>query len=166
MNGHYDSGMATERATPRTRPVTHSKLNDPCLLCEIAAGREEASAAYEDEHVVAIMDLYPVTQGHLFVFPRVHVASLEALDENLGARLFQVAHRLARALYRSGLPCEGINMFLADGVAAFQEIFHVHLHVFPRTQGDSFRIEADWRQRDRAELDTAAEQVRQGLRAL
>lgn len=125
---------------------------DPCVLCEIVAGREEASPAYEDEHVIAVMDLSPVTQGHLFVFPRAHAESLEALDAALGARLFQVAHRLARALYRSGLPCEGV--------------FHVHLHVFPRTPGDGFRIEADWRQRDRAELDAAAEQVRRGLRAL
>jgi histidine triad (HIT) family protein len=112
------------------------------------------------------MDLSPVTPGHLFVFPRAHVESLEALDADLGAHLFRVAHRLARALYRSGLPCEGVNMLLADGEAAFQEVFHVHLHVFPRTPGDGFRIEADWRQRDRAELDAAAEQVRRGLRAL
>ena len=146
--------------------MTRSKLSDPCVFCEIVAGREEASAAYEDEHVVAIMDLNPVNPGHLFVIPRVHVASLEALDEGLGAHLFQGAHRLARALYRSGLPCDGINMFLADGAAAFQEVSPVHLHVVPRTHGDSFPIEADWRQRDRTELNTAAEQVRQGLRAL
>jgi len=57
-------------------------------------------------------------------------------------------------------------MFLADGAAAFQEVFDVHLHLVPRTHGDSFRVEADWRQRDRTELNTAAEQVRQGLRAL
>ena len=57
-------------------------------------------------------------------------------------------------------------MFLADGEAAFQEVFHVHQHVFPRTPGDGFRIEANWRQRKRAELDTAAEHVRRGLRAL
>jgi len=141
-------------------------LSDPCLLCEIAAGREESSTAYEDEHVLAIMDLCPVTEGHLFVFPRDHAESLAALSEDLGAHLFQVAHRLAKALYRSGLPCEGVNMFLADGEAAFQEVFHVHLHVFPRTPGDGFRIDADWRQRDRAELDTTAERVRSGLRAL
>jgi len=57
-------------------------------------------------------------------------------------------------------------MFLADGAAAFQEVFDVHLHLVPRTHGDSFRVEADWRQRDRTELNTAAEQVGQGLRAL
>ena len=155
--------MATDRAIKQARPVARSDLNDPCLLCEIVAGRAEASLAYEDEHVIAIMDLYPVARGHLFVFPRAHAESLETLDDNLGAHLFRVARRLARALYRSGLPCGGVNMFLADGAAAFQEVFHVHLHVFPRTPGDSFHIDADWRQRDRAELDATAEQVRRGL---
>ena len=56
-------------------------------------------------------------------------------------------------------------MFLADGEAAFQEVFHVHLHVFPRNVGDGFRIEADWRARPRAELDDTAAQLREGLQA-
>ncbi len=56
-----------------------------------------------------------------------HVDVLEALDEDLGAHLFRVGHRLARALRRSSLPCAGVNMFLADGEAAFQEVFHVRV---------------------------------------
>ncbi len=121
---------------------------------------------YADEHVVTFLDVEPVTQGHLLVVPRTHADCLEVLNEELGARVFQVAHRLARALYRSGLPCEGVNMLLADGRAAFQEVFHVHLHVLPRTPGDGFRIDANWRRRDRAELDATAEQIRQGVNAL
>jgi diadenosine tetraphosphate (Ap4A) HIT family hydrolase len=109
------------------------------------------------------MDIEPVTPGHLLVVPRTHVDSLQALDDELGAHIFRVAHRLAKALYRSGLLCEGVNMFLADGAAAFQEVFHVHLHVVPRFRDDGFRIEADWRERERAELDATAEQVRRGL---
>jgi histidine triad (HIT) family protein len=103
--------------------------------------------------------------GHLLVVPRVHADCLEALDEELGARLFRADHLLARALRRSGLPCEGVNLFLADG-AAFQEVFHVHLHVLPRTADDGFRIKAAWRRPGRAELDLAAGKVRQGMRAL
>ena len=102
----------------------------------------------------------------MFVFPRTHVHPLDALDEDLGAHLFRVAHRLARALYRAGLPCQGVNMFLADGAAAFQEVFHVHLHVFPRMPGDGFRIDADWRQRDRSELEATAQEIRRGLSVL
>ncbi len=77
--------------------------------------------------------------------------------------VYRIGHRLSRALRRCGLRCEGVNLFLADGEAASQEIPHVHLHVFPRYAGDSFRIDADWRIRERAELDAAAEQVRNGL---
>ena len=71
-----------------------------------------------------------------------------------------------RALRRSGLPCAGVNLFLADGEAAFQAVFHVHLHVLPRTPGDGFRIKAAWRRPGRGELDLAAAKVRQGMRAL
>jgi histidine triad (HIT) family protein len=139
---------------------------NPCTFCDIIAGRLESSRVYEDERVVAFMDIMPVTRGHLLVVPRMHVDFLQALDEELGARIFQVGHHLAKALYQSGVPCEGVNMFLADGEAAFQEIFHVHLHVFPRTSGDNFRIHADWRKRNRVELDATAQEVREGIRAL
>ena len=136
------------------------------MFCDIVAGRGEASVVHEDQHVIAFMDIQPATEGHLLVVPRVHTAFLEDLDEDLGTRVFRAGHRLARALRRSGLPCEGVNMFLADGEAAFQEVFHVHLHVFPRTAGDGFVIDARWRFRDRVELDASAEQVRRGVRAL
>jgi histidine triad (HIT) family protein len=77
-----------------------------------------------------------------------------------------VAHRLGRALRLSGLRCEGVNLFLAHGEAAFQEVFHVHLHVFPRFKGDPFRIEADWQMRERDLLGETAAAVRSGITAL
>ncbi|MGF7233521.1 MAG: HIT family protein [Frankia sp.] len=137
--------------------------DEPCVFCAIAQGEAEASVVYEDDVALAFMDLSPVTPGHLMVVPRAHAVELEDLDDRVGVRVWQVAHRLARALRRSGLRCEGVNLFLADGEAAFQEIFHVHLHVFPRFAGDSFRIDADWRIRERGELDETAAAVRHGL---
>lgn len=81
--------------------------------------------------------------------------------------MFRVAHRLARALRRSGLRCDGVNMFLADGAAAaFQEVFHSHLHVFPRFEGDSFRIDADWQRVPLHRLEEPARQLRDGLNLL
>jgi len=136
------------------------------VFCEIVAGRAESSLVYEDEHVIAFMDIRPLTPGHVLVVPRSHADYLEDLGEDLGARLFRAGHRLARALRRSGLPCDGVNLFLADGEAAFQEVFHVHLHVLPRTPGDGFRIKAAWRRPGREELDLAAAKVRQGIRTL
>ena len=135
----------------------------PCVFCEIIAGRSESSQVYQDGLVVAFLDIRPLTPGHLLVVPREHAADLDSLDEGLGARVFTVAHRLARALRRSGLPCEGVNLFLADGVAAGQEVFHVHLHVIPRNPGDGFRLKARSRTPDRGELDANATRIRQGI---
>lgn len=140
-------------------------MSDDCVFCGVVAGTVESSRVYEDDAVLAFMDIQPVTNGHLLVVPKPHAASLEELDEDLGAAMFRAGHRLAAALRASGLPCEGVNMFLADGEAAFQEVFHVHLHVFPRTPGDGFRIDADWRVRPRPELDDAAALVRAALPA-
>ncbi|WP_330240139.1 HIT family protein [Streptomyces sp. NBC_00525] len=137
-----------------------------CVFCGIVRGQAEGSLVHEDDSVVAFMDLQPVTPGHLLVVPRTHAVGLQDLEEEVGVRMWRVAHRLGRALRRSGLECDGVNLFLADGEAAFQEVFHVHLHVFPRFAGDGFRIDADWRERDRRELDEAAAAVRAGLRAL
>jgi diadenosine tetraphosphate (Ap4A) HIT family hydrolase len=136
---------------------------EECVFCRVVDGTVESSRVYEDDEVLAFMDIQPVTDGHLLVIPKRHASDLADLDEQLGMSMFRIAQRLAAALRRSGLPCEGVNLFLADGEAAFQEVFHVHLHVFPRTTGDGFRIDADWRERPRAELDDAAERIRGGM---
>ncbi|MEY9948364.1 HIT family protein [Kitasatospora sp. GAS1066B] len=139
---------------------------DECVFCAIAQREAEASIVYEDETVLAFMDHQPVTPGHLLVIPRGHAVGLEDLDEEVGVKIWQVAHRLGRALRRSSLRCEGVNLFLADGKAAFQEVFHVHLHVFPRFAKDGFRLDAEWRVREREELDATATAVRAGLTEL
>ncbi|MFB6979016.1 HIT family protein [Streptomyces scopuliridis] len=141
-------------------------LGDGCVFCAIVRGQAAASIVFEDEWVIAFMDLQPVTPGHLLVIPKSHAEGLEDLQEDVGMRVWAVAHRLGRALRLSGLRCEGVTLFLADGEAAFQEVFHVHLHVFPRFKGDPFRIEADWRVRERRLLDETATAVRRGIAAL
>ncbi|MCI2418933.1 HIT family protein [Saccharopolyspora sp. K220] len=136
-----------------------------CVFCAIVRGEAESSVVYDDADVLAFMDLRPVTPGHLLVVPKTHAAGLEDLDVADGQQVWAVGHQLARALRRSGLRCDGINLFLADGAAAFQEVFHAHLHVFPRFVGDGFRIAADWRERTRSELDETAAVLRKALAA-
>ena len=141
-----------------------ASTTDPaCVFCGIIAGRVEASRVYEDDDVAAFLDVRPLTPGHLLVVPRDHAASLAELDEETGMRVFAAARRLAGALRNSAVPCEGVNFFLADGVAAGQEVFHVHLHVIPRTPGDGFRLKGRPRTPGRGELDATAERVRRGI---
>ena len=137
-----------------------------CVFCDIVADHLPSSMVYEDEVCTAFMDIQPVNAGHLLVIPRQHAASLAELDEETGAHVFTVAQRIAHALRHSGLRCEGVNLFLADGAAAGQEVFHVHIHVIPRYRGDGFgfRFGQNYGQRPaRADLDALAGQIRSVL---
>ncbi|MBB4698852.1 HIT family protein [Sphaerisporangium siamense] len=142
-------------------------MSDPggsdCVFCAIIRGEAEASVPYADDRVMVIMDIAPVTPGHLLVIPRVHAVGLEDLDEETSTHVWTLGHRMARALRRSDLRCDGVNLFLADGEVAFQEVFHFHLHVIPRFEGDSFRITANWKTRPRSLLDQESKSVRSAL---
>ncbi len=130
-----------------------------CAFCDIVAGEKPASVVYRDQRCWAFMDIRPVNPGHVLVIPVRHVAGLAQLDAEDGAQLFRVAQMVAQALRKSGVRCEGVNLHLADGRAAGQEIFHVHLHVVPRYRGDGFglRFGPEYgRMPARAELDAQA----------
>lgn len=111
-----------------------------CIFCDIAAGRAPASIVFRDDVVCAFMDIRPINPGHVLVIPLAHAAHLEGLPRGTGGHMFEVGQRLAAALRQSGLQCEGINLFVADGEVAGQEVFHVHLHVLPRFAGDGFGL--------------------------
>lgn len=132
-----------------------------CVFCRIVTGESPASVVYEDDVVMAFLDIRPVNPGHAMVIPKRHAVSLAELDEETGRHLWTIAQRTAAALRRSGLRCEGVNLFLADGGAAGQEVFHVHLHVFPRYTGDPFKLVADRSAKPpREELERIAAQIR------
>lgn len=111
---------------------------DDCVFCDILSGKSEASIVYRDDTCVAMMDVRPVNAGHVLVIPVRHANHLADLDPKVGQALFATAQRIAAAIPRSGIRAEGINLLLADGEAAGQEVFHVHLHVIPRFDGDGF----------------------------
>lgn len=139
-----------------------------CVFCKIVAGQLPSNTIYSDSQVVAFLDIRPVNPGHTLVVPKSHAASLAELKPELGGRLFQVAMQVAAALRRSGLKCEGVNVYVADGKAAFQEVPHIHIHVIPRFHGDALRINfgADYgRSPSAEELSTTATKIRQGLKA-
>ncbi len=134
-----------------------------CIFCRIIRGEIPASLVHRDERTVAFMDIGPVNPGHLLVAPTAHAASLADLVERDAERVFAVAQRLAGALRRSGLRCEGVNLFLADGEAAGQEVFHIHLHVVPRFRGDPVRFSWPRTQPSRDELNAHTAAIRSAL---
>jgi histidine triad (HIT) family protein len=137
-------------------------IDPDCVFCRIVSGDAEATVVYQDEAVVVFLDTGPVTPGHLMVVPRAHLSALADVDESTGA-MFNIAQQMAAALRSSGLRCDGVNLFYADGEAAFQEVLHAHLHVVPRYHGDGFRIDAGWSRPTRAELERVGGQIRAAM---
>lgn len=114
---------------------------DPsCIFCAIAAGDAPALFVYEGDTVMAFLDINPLAEGHTLVVPRDHARHLSDLDPDTGREMFAVAQRVAAAQRASGIPCDGVNLFLSDGAAAGQEVMHCHLHVVPRAAGDGIRL--------------------------
>lgn len=134
-----------------------------CVFCAIAAGELPSSRVYEDDRVLAFMDLAPATPGHLLVVPRAHATGLADLDPGDARQMMTVAQSLARAVRDSSLPADGVNLLLADGEIAGQEVSHMHLHVIPRTHDDGFTLTARSTRPPRGELDKHAALVRAAL---
>jgi len=134
-----------------------------CVFCRVVSGQAEVSVVYEDERTVTFMDIQPAVRGHMLVVPRRHAASLADLDAEDGAQIFRVGQLAAAASRASGHRCEGVNFFLADGEAAGQDVFHAHLHVIPRHEGDEFGswLSGNYSGIPRAELDETARALRQ-----
>jgi histidine triad (HIT) family protein len=115
-------------------------MRDPdCVFCKIIAGDLPGQIVAEDERTVAFMDVSPATRGHALVVPRTHVANLlEIGAEDLAAVALTAQRLAARALDR--LHADGINLLNSCGEAAWQTVFHFHVHVIPRYQGDPLRL--------------------------
>ena len=135
------------------------------MFCDIVAKRVPASVVLENNTVVVISDIHPVNPGHQLVVAKAHAVGLGDLDPAVGSEMFRAAQQVAQAIRKTDLSCEGINLFLADGEAALQEIFHIHLHVFPRYRGDAFRLDSGQSTvpTAREELDETAAKIRSAL---
>lgn len=114
-------------------------MSDQCVFCEIIRGTSPASWVYQDDTVVAFMDIQPITQGHLLVVPREHAVLMTDSSEPAAMRTFRVARKLAGAA-RQILGASGINLLVMDGEAAYQDVPHFHVHVIPRYPRDGFGL--------------------------
>lgn len=113
---------------------------DPnCLFCKIVAGELPALVVAEDERTLAFMDINPATRGHALVVPRRHVPDLLTVDPEDLAACAATAQRLA-ARAKESLGAAGVNLLNSCGAAAWQTVFHFHVHVIPRYEDDPLRL--------------------------
>lgn len=143
-----------------------------CIFCAIAGGRESASIVWQDDVCVAIMDLFPVVEGHVLVLPRLHAPLLAGLPADVRDHLFGVAVRVIDAQRAAGLHEGGANLLVNDGKPANQHVPHVHVHCIPRRGGDLGQVGLRFATRflnpfgleaRRRRLDALAERIAQRL---
>jgi histidine triad (HIT) family protein len=132
---------------------------DPdCLFCRIIAGELPSTRIDEDERTVAFMDINPATRGHVLVVPREHSTDLTAIgDEDLAA-VTRMARRVAQR-QQERLGADGINLLNSCGQAAWQTVFHFHMHVIPRYVGDPLRLPWEPGPGDREDIAAAAHEL-------
>jgi histidine triad (HIT) family protein len=108
---------------------------EDCLFCRIAAGELPSTRIYEDDRAIAIMDIFPATRGHALVIPRRHSRDIHDTDPTDLAHCAEVAKDVAGRAVR-GLGADGVTVMQSNGAAAWQTVFHYHVHVIPRYQDD------------------------------
>ena len=134
-------------------------MSDPdCIFCKIVARELPAQIVAEDERTVAFMDIAPATRGHALVVPRAHSADLRSVSEEDLHATISAARKLAeRAIERLG--AEGVNLLNSCGVAAWQTVFHFHMHVIPRYAADPLRLPWVPSEGDPRQIALAAEEL-------
>lgn len=111
-------------------------MKDPnCIFCKIAAGDIPGATLYEDADFRVVLDVNPASKGHCLILPKDHYANVLEMPEELAARAFVVAKKMAAKL-KEVTGCDGVNILQNNGEAAGQTVFHFHMHVIPRWEGD------------------------------
>lgn len=117
--------------------------DDNCIFCKIAAGEIPSATLYEDDDFRVILDIEPASKGHALILPKEHYANLYELDDKLAAKAMVLAKKMVTKL-TDILGCDGYNVVQNNGTVAGQTVFHFHMHLIPRYQGDGVKL--GWKQ--------------------
>lgn len=136
---------------------------DNCIFCKIASGEISAITLFEDDDVKVIFDVGPATKGHALVIPKAHAANVFEISDELLAKAHIVAKKVAKAL-KDATGCDGVNILQNNGEMAGQSVFHLHIHVIPRYEGDMANIKWTPGEQDQEYLAELAEHVNTALK--
>lgn len=124
-----------------------------CLVCQIVENKIPSKKIYEDELVMAVLDVNGATPGHCFVIPKSHYPIIEQIPDIEIGRLFQVSNKISSAIFES-LGAQGTNIFVANGIPAGQTVAHFMINVIPRKENDGINLQWQPKQLDEEEIST------------
>ena len=150
------SGAEKEQKATRIQPQkaeSLSNLKESCIVCQIVGNKIPSKKVYEDELVMAVLDVNGANPGHCFIIPKSHYQIIEQVPDFEIGRLFQVSNRVSSAIFES-LEAQGTNIFVANGIPAGQTIAHFTINVIPRKNNDTINLQWQSKQLSEEEMST------------
>jgi len=138
---------------------------DNCVLCKIINGELPSQKVYEDENILAILDIFPRSNGHTLVIPKRHCANYSELTDKEASQIAITGKNILNAIYKTNLLSHGANLLINESEFAGQEIMHVHLHIIPRHKGDGVlhQIGKPLSDKDKEDLTFVCKQISEQL---
>ena len=130
-----------------------------CLFCKIIQKEIPANIVYEDENTIAILDIHPVNIGHTLVIPKQHIENIYGFEDADTQAVFGVVQKMSKAV-KGGVSADGVNIIMNNEKSAGQLVFHAHIHVIPRYEGDGFAHWHGARGYGEGEAETVAAKIR------
>ncbi len=134
-----------------------------CVICQIVEGKVPSKKIYEDDEIVAFLDVNGATPGHTFVVPKQHYPIFEQVPDPLVAKLFTLSNKISTALFET-LQVQGTNIFVTNGVSAGQSVAHFVINVIPRKEGDGVNLQWQPRQLSEEEMSTVELKIKEGTK--
>ena len=135
---------------------------DDCIFCKMVAGEIPLAKVYEDEAVLAFLDIGPISDGHTLVIPKQHCTRVHECDPEIVGQVATRLGKVARAVM-TAMGCDGYNVLSNNGSAAGQVVEHLHFHIIPRNTGDGVFNRWPAHTYPDGEIDEMAEKIRQSL---
>lgn len=139
-----------------------AKTDPTCIFCKIVAGEIPSHRVYEDDHVLAFLDINPTSRGHTLIIPKEHYTALVSTPPDVLAKLTAVLPKISAAVTRA-TDAQGFNLLQSNGACAGQIIAHIHFHVIPRRGGDGIRLGFRQQAAVQDELGATAQAIRAAL---
>ena len=137
-------------------------FNEDCIFCKIVQKKIPASTIYEDDAVMAFLDIRPLNMGHTLVIPKAHYVDLFDITPDMLTQVHVASKKIAAAV-KAATGANGISIIQQNGKAAGQDIFHLHVHVVPRFEGQKLPPFSNLKEVERTKLDAMAQKIKQQL---
>ena len=128
-------------------------MAESCILCQIVNGNIASKKVYEDDNILAVLDMNGSGPGHCFIMPKEHYTIMEQVPDMLIGEMFGVANKISSAVFES-LNIQGTNIFVENGIAAGQNVAHFLIHVIPRNENDGINLQLQPKQLSEEEMST------------